>query len=144
MENRARVVCDIKIKNQKYEWLYIQDENHLGVFNQTLSFLLSKKSLSWRFIYFLSFGSHVQFPDFLPVTLGRLVFFSSTKRASKLACKGTKSMSCRRALSPNHSRSKQRTDQRVLVLSLKFLALIKTVFSPCKKYFPFFFYFCLP
>ena len=43
-----------------------------------------------------------------------------------------------------HSRSKQRTDQRVLVLSLKFLALIKTGFSPCKKYSPFFFYFCLP
>ena len=65
--------------------MYIQIENHSSVFNQTLSFLLSKKSHSWRFIYFLSFGSHVQFPDFLPVTLDRLVFFSSTKRASKLA-----------------------------------------------------------
>ena len=30
----------------------------------------------------------------------------------------------------NHSRSKQRTDQRVLVLTLKFLALKKNWFSP--------------
>ena len=41
----------------------------------------------------------------------------------------------------NHSRNQQRTDQRVLVLTLKFLALIKTRththrFFLCKKYFP--------
>ena len=34
-----------------------------------------------------------------------------------------------------HSRSKQRTGQRVLVLTLNFLAL-KNWFLPCKKYFP--------
>ena len=79
-------------------WTLMQNENTLGVFNQTL--LLSKKSLSWRFIYFLSFGSHVQFPDFLPVTLGRLVFFSSTKRASKLA-KEPKAWDVKGVLSPN-------------------------------------------
>jgi hypothetical protein len=33
----------------------------------------------------------------------------------------------------NHSRSQQRTDQRVLVLTLKFLALKKTGFSPVKN-----------
>ena len=33
----------------------------------------------------------------------------------------------------NHSRSQQRTDQRVLVLALKILAL-KNWFSPCKRY----------
>jgi hypothetical protein len=33
----------------------------------------------------------------------------------------------------NHSRSQQRTDQRVLVLTLNFLALKKTVFPPVKN-----------
>ena len=43
-----------------------------------------------------------------------------------------------------HSRSKQRTDQRVLVLTLKFLALKNWVF-PYKKYFiKFFWFFFLP
>ena len=37
-----------------------------------------------------------------------------------------------------HSRSKQRTDQRVIELTLKFLAL-RNWFYPCKKYFPKFF-----
>ena len=37
-----------------------------------------------------------------------------------------------------HSRSQQRTGQRVLVLTLKCLALKKTGFSPVKKYFPIF------
>ena len=41
-----------------------------------------------------------------------------------------------------HSRSKQRTDQGVLVLTLKFLAL-KNWFFPRKKYFLNFFDFCL-
>ena len=64
-----------------------------------------------------------------------LFFHPPKELANLLAKQGTKSMSCRRALSPNHSRSKQRTDQRVLVLilTLKFLALKKWGFS-CKKY----------
>ena len=41
-----------------------------------------------------------------------------------------------------HSRSKQRTDQRVLVLTFKFLAL-RNWFFPRKKYFLNFFDFCL-
>ena len=44
-----------------------------------------------------------------------------------------------------HSRSKQRTDQRVLILTLKFLALKKqTGFPPVKNTFKFFFDFCSP
>jgi hypothetical protein len=43
-----------------------------------------------------------------------------------------------------HIRSKQRTDQRVLVLTLKFLALKKTGFSPVKNTSQNFFDFCLP
>ena len=43
-----------------------------------------------------------------------------------------------------HSRSKQRTNQRVLVLTLKFLALQKIGFSPVKKTSQNFFDFCLP
>jgi hypothetical protein len=39
----------------------------------------------------------------------------------------------------DHSRGKQRTEQRVLVLTLKFLALKKTVFSPVKKTSQFFY-----
>ena len=44
----------------------------------------------------------------------------------------------------NHSRSKQRTDQRVLVLTLKFLALKKICFNPVKNTSKIFFDFCLP
>ena len=45
----------------------------------------------------------------------------------------------------DHSRSKQRTDdQRVLVLTLKFLALKKTGFAPVKNTSQIFFDFCLP
>ena len=43
-----------------------------------------------------------------------------------------------------HSRSKQRTDQRVLLLTLKFLALKKTVFYPVKNTSQNFFDFYLP
>ena len=43
------------------------------------------------------------------------------------------------SLAVEHSRSIQRTDQRVLVLTLKFLALKKTGF-PDKKYFTNFFF----
>ena len=43
----------------------------------------------------------------------------------------------------NHSRSQQRTDQRVLVLTLNFLAL-KNCFSPVKSTSQSFFDFCLP
>ena len=43
-------------------------------------------------------------------------------------------------LGRDHSRSQQRTNQRVLVLTLKFLVLKRLVF-PRKKYFPFFFTF---
>jgi hypothetical protein len=43
-----------------------------------------------------------------------------------------------------HSRSKQRTDQRVLVLTLKILALKKTGFSPVKNNSQKIFDFCLP
>ena len=43
-----------------------------------------------------------------------------------------------------HSRSKQRTDQRVLVLTLKFLALTKSGFSPIKNTSKNYFDFCLP
>ena len=43
-----------------------------------------------------------------------------------------------------HSRNKQRTDQRVLVLTLKFLALKKTGFFPVKNTSQNVFDFCLP
>ena len=43
-----------------------------------------------------------------------------------------------------HSRSKQRTDLRVLELTLKFLALKKTSFSPVKNTSQICFDFCLP
>ena len=43
-----------------------------------------------------------------------------------------------------HSRSKQRTDKRVLVLTLKSLALKKPGFSPVKNTSKSFFDFCLP
>jgi hypothetical protein len=43
-----------------------------------------------------------------------------------------------------HSRSRQRTDQRVLVLTLKFLALTKSGFSPVKNTSKIFFDFYLP
>ena len=47
-------------------------------------------------------------------------------------------------LSGWHSRSKQRTDQRVLILTLKFLAPKKTGFPPVKNTSKFFFDFCSP
>ena len=48
-----------------------------------------------------------------------------------------------RTLQCEHSRSKQRTDQMVLVLTLKFLALKKPGFSPRNKYFPKIFLTCV-
>ena len=48
------------------------------------------------------------------------------------------------SLELGHSRSQQRTDQRVLVITLKFLALKKTAFSPVKNTFQNFFDFFLP
>jgi hypothetical protein len=47
-------------------------------------------------------------------------------------------------MTKHHNRSKQRTDQRVLVLTLKLLALTKSGFPPVKNTSKFFFDFCLP
>ena len=47
-------------------------------------------------------------------------------------------------MTKHHNRSKQRTDQTVLVLTLKLLALTKSGFPPVKNTSKFFFDFCLP
>ena len=77
------------------------------------------------------FVRHIHFPRWCTTTIRFIVTYPSEKRyhmSWNILAEHWTRLKC-----IYHSRSKLRTDQRVLVLTLKFLALKKLVFPPVKN-----------
>ena len=88
------------------------------------------------------FVRHIHFPRWCTTTIRFIVTYPSEKRyhmSWNILAEHWTRLKC-----IYHSRSKLRTDQRVLVLTLKFLALKKLVFPPVKILPKFFLDFFLP